>query len=177
MSRAACVCFVTWLLISQAYEGENTARAKSNSLLGKFTLPVEHADAGVPKVRVSFQITVCGVLRARFVPRTSSPQSDGLFLVTAKDVMTGKEITVKLENSNLTNDEKDEIVAAVGSTRSRFRALISNVWGLSTESGDAELLEMCKESLEWLQSYPEASKEEIEHRCNRLQQAARSLGQ
>eukprot|EP01064_Diplonema_japonicum_P022851 TRINITY_DN3308_c0_g4_i3.p1 TRINITY_DN3308_c0_g4~~TRINITY_DN3308_c0_g4_i3.p1 ORF type:complete len:505 (+),score=102.99 TRINITY_DN3308_c0_g4_i3:36-1550(+) len=45
-------------VVIQVFEGECTTRAKDNYMLGKFSLPVEDAAAGVPMIKVTFEITV-----------------------------------------------------------------------------------------------------------------------
>eukprot|EP01059_Diplonema_ambulator_P004256 TRINITY_DN13960_c0_g1_i2.p1 TRINITY_DN13960_c0_g1~~TRINITY_DN13960_c0_g1_i2.p1 ORF type:complete len:604 (+),score=200.95 TRINITY_DN13960_c0_g1_i2:266-2077(+) len=146
-------------VVIQVYEGECTSKATDNYLLGKFTMPVEDAAAGVPMIKVTFEIT-----------------ADGLFLVTARDMKNKKEITVKLENSNLTGDEKDNIVAAVGTERGRLRAYISQVYGKAAADGKDEVTSACRRLLEWLHSYPEASKAEIISNHEKLEALAREAG-
>lgn len=99
-------------VIVKVYEGESLD-AKQNSLLGKFSLPVQRAPLGVPKVEVQFSIN-----------------SDGIFTVSARDLSTDVKQSIEIErcnSSNLTVAERERERAAVA----------ASTYGIDADAGAA----------------------------------------
>ena len=127
----------------EVYQGEKPT-ASENTLLGKFTLSVPPAPAGVPQIVVTFDYDVNGIVH-----------------VSASDRKTGKKkgITVTATPDRLTEEEKSEAIErteVAWSNPERHRqlaALLEEADGLIQESKEkdtsklAEALEELREAL------------------------------
>ena len=74
---------------------------------------------------------------------------------------------MKLEGSNLTADEKNDIVASIGTERAHFKSFVSQVYGAHQDKPN--LVTACVEELTWIDSYPDATKTEVAVRKSAFQ--------
>jgi heat shock protein 1/8 len=169
-------------VLIQVYEGER-ARTKDNNMLGKFELSgIPPAPRGVPQIEVTFDVDANGILN-----------------VSALDKTTGKsnKITITNDKGRLSKEDIERMVAeaekykaedeAAAERISAKNALESYAYSLRNtlsdekvaskiEAGDKTTLEAkIDETIKWLDSNQEASKEEFEHHQKELEQVANPI--
>ncbi|XP_076457743.1 endoplasmic reticulum chaperone BiP-like [Babylonia areolata] len=166
----------------QVYEGERS-RAKDNHLLGRFDLTgIPPAPRGVPQIEVTFQVDANGVLR-----------------VSAEDKGTGQknDITIERSGAGLSPEDVERMVKEAedfAQEDKHFRELTDARNGLesmaytaqrqlddllqkssSERAGDVseedldKAKEAVRETIEWLESNPGASVEDIEEKKRGLE--------
>lgn len=158
-------------------QGERSM-AKDNISLGSFNLDgIPSAPRGVPQIEVTFDINADGVLN-----------------VSAKDLGTGKEMSITIQAATKLSDaEKDRMVREAEEyaeadkqakeeveTRNQADALVYSTEKLISEQGDkipAEMKEKITAPLEALKSaLTEGSASEIKAKMDELQKIAQEVG-
>ena len=167
-------------VLIQVYEGER-ARTKDNNLLGKFELSgIPPAPRGVPQIEVTFDIDANGILN-----------------VSASDKTTGKSnrITITNDKGRLSKEEIERMVQEAEKYKAEDEAAASRITaknGLESYSynlrntlsddklaskfdpADKSKLESAvNETISWLDSSQEASKEEYESKQKELEAVAK----
>ncbi|KAN0060906.1 Hsp70 chaperone [Thecaphora frezii] len=171
-------------VLIQVFEGER-ARTKDNNLLGKFELSgIPPAPRGVPQIEVTFDVDANAILN-----------------VSAADKTTGKseKITITNDKGRLSKEDIDRMVAdaerfkaedeeALARTQAK-NGLESYAYNLRNslseeaikskiEAGDKEILEKAiNETISWLDSNQEASKEEFEDKQKELESVSSPIMQ
>jgi len=171
-------------VLIQVYEGER-ARTKDNNLLGKFELSgIPPAPRGVPQIEVTFDIDANGILN-----------------VSASDKTTGKSnrITITNDKGRLSKEEIERMVneaekykAEDEAAASRIQAkngLESYAYNLRNSLNDeklkdkfdaedkAKLESSVNDTIQWLDSSQEGSKEEYEEKQKELEAVANPIMQ
>merc|ERR1711937_917848 len=171
-------------VLIQVFEGER-AMTKDNHLLGKFELTgIPPAPRGVPQIEVTFEIDANGILQ-----------------VPAEDKGTGKaeKITITAEKGRLSDEEIERMVKEAEDyaeedkkIKERIDArngLESYLYNLKNtleddEKGVAdnissedkkELQDMIDEALDWMDSNPEADKEDYDEKMKEVEQIANPI--
>jgi endoplasmic reticulum chaperone BiP len=172
------------VVLIQVYEGERSM-TKDNHMLGKFELTgIPPAPRGVPQIEVSFEVDANGILQ-----------------VSAEDKGTGKaeKITITAEKGRLSEEEIERMVREAEEfaeedkkVKERIDArngLESYLYNLKNtleddEKGVAdnikaedkkELTDMIDEALDWMESHPEADKEEYSQKQKEVEQVANPI--
>ncbi|KAK0182995.1 hypothetical protein PV327_001074 [Microctonus hyperodae] len=158
----------------QVYEGER-AMTKDNNLLGTFELSgIAPAPRGVPKIEVTFDLDANGILH-----------------VTAKDTSSGRtrDVTIRNDKGRLSRAEIDKMLADAEKYRDddnqqRERVAMKNkleayVYSIkqAAENSDGKLssndknkiLNLCSETINWLDNNTLADKDEYQHKFDTLQ--------
>jgi len=163
-------------VLIQVFEGERTM-TKDNNLLGKFELSgIPPAPRGVPQIEVIFDIDANGILN-----------------VTALDKSTGKEnkITITNDKGRLSKDDIERMVRDAEKFKAQDEAVREKVaakngleayaYQMKTTIEDDKMKDKisdedkttihdkCKETLDWLESNNEASKEELDSKQKELE--------
>jgi len=164
------------------FEGERTM-TRDNHALGKFGLSgIPPAPRGIPQIEVTFEVN-----------------ADGILEVTAADKGTGKsqKITISSEKGRLTDDEiqrmveeaeqyaeEDRIVKETIKARNGLESFLYNLKShmededrssnLSAED-KKDLLDLLEEKLDWMESFPEALKEDYLEHQKEVEQVANPL--
>merc|ERR1712023_301071 len=168
----------------QIFEGERSM-TKDNHLLGKFELTgIPPAPRGVPQIEVTFEIDANGILQ-----------------VSAEDKGTGKaeKITITAEKGRLSEEEIERMVQEAEQfaeedkkVKERIDArngLESYLYNLKNTLEDDEkgladnisaedkkdLQDMIDESLDWMDSNPEADKEDYDEKMKEVEQIANPI--
>jgi endoplasmic reticulum chaperone BiP len=164
----------------EVYEGER-AMTKDNHHLGKFELTgIPPAPRGVPQIEVTFEVDANGILQ-----------------VTAQDKGTGKaeKITITADQGRLSQAEIDRMVEEAENYAEEDRlvkermdarnGLESYLYNLkNTLEGDSgtisaddkkELFDVVDETLDWLETTPEAVKEDLDAKQKAVEQVANPL--
>ena len=171
-------------VLIQVYEGERPL-TKDNNHLGKFQLEgIPPAPRGVPQIEVSFEVDANGIMK-----------------VSAKDKGSGKEqnITIKNDKGRLSDEdinrmveeaekyaEEDkkvkECLEAKNSLENYCYSLKSslgdeNLKSKISEDDNTKLTELSTETLEWLSSTEQKTKEEIEQKQKDIESVAMPIMQ
>ena len=172
------------LVMIQVYEGER-AMTKDNHLLGKFELTgIPPASRGVPQIEVSFEVDANGILQ-----------------VSAQDKGTGKaeKIVISEEKGRLSKEEIERIVREAEEFAEEDKKVKEGIDarnGLETylynlkntlEDGEKGLadnisaedkkdfMDMIDDAIDWMESNPEASKEEYVEKRKAVEQVANPI--
>lgn len=171
-------------VVIQVFEGER-AMTKDNNLMGKFELSgIPPAPRGVPKIEVSFDL-----------------DSNGILNVSAKELGTGKEknISIRNDRNTLTKEEIEAMVKESQKYQQDDQVLLKQVearnslecycYSLRNSVQDSKLREkMSPEevnkiesaancTLQWLEGYKEAKREEYEAKQKELEKELNPLFQ
>lgn len=172
------------VVLIQVYEGERSM-TKDNHMLGKFELTgLPPAPRGVPQIEVSFEVDANGILQ-----------------VSAEDKGTGKaeKITITAEKGRLSEEEIERMVQEAEQFAEEDRkvkeridarnGLESYLYNLKNtleddEKGLAdnisaadkkELQDIIDEALDWMDSNPEADKEDYAEKTKEVEQVANPI--
>jgi len=172
------------VVLIQVYEGERSM-TKDNHMLGKFELTgIPPAPRGVPQIEVTFEVDANGILQ-----------------VSAEDKGTGKaeKITITAEKGRLSEDEIERMVREAEEYADEDRkvkeridarnGLESYLYNLKNtlednEKGLAdnisaqdkkELQDIIDETLDWMDSNPEADKEDYNEKMKEVEQIANPI--
>ena len=172
------------VVLIQVYEGERSM-TKDNHMLGKFELTgIPPAPRGVPQIEVTFEVDANGILQ-----------------VSAEDKGTGKaeKITITAEKGRLSEEEIERMVKEAEEfaeedkkVKGRIDArngLESYLYNLKNtlednEKGVAdnisaqdkkELQDIIDETLDWMDSNPEADKEDLDAKLKEVEQVANPI--
>ena len=164
------------------FEGERTM-TRDNHALGRFELSgIPPAPRGIPQIEVTFEVN-----------------ADGILEVTAADKGTGKseKITISSEKGRLTEAEiqrmvdeaeqyaeEDRIVKETINARNGLESYLYNLKShmededrssnLSAED-KKDLMDLLEEKLDWMESFPEASREDYLEHQKEVEQVANPL--
>jgi len=171
-------------VLIQVYEGERSM-TKDNHNLGKFELTgIPPAPRGVPQIEVTFEVDANGILQ-----------------VSAEDKGTGKaeKITITAEKGRLSEEEIERMVKEAEEfaeedkkVKGRIDArngLESYLYNLKNTLEDdekgisdsisaqdkKELQDMIDETLDWMDSNPEADKEDLDEKQKEVEQVANPI--
>lgn len=172
------------VVLIQVYEGERSM-TKDNHMLGKFELTgIPPAPRGVPQIEVTFEVDANGILQ-----------------VSAEDKGTGKaeKITITAEKGRLSEDEIERMVREAEQYADEDRkvkeridarnGLESYLYNLKNTLEDdekglsdnisaedkKELQDMIDETLDWMDSNPEADKEDYDEKMKEVEQIANPI--
>uniref|UniRef100_A0A6V7KB83 Uncharacterized protein n=1 Tax=Bracon brevicornis TaxID=1563983 RepID=A0A6V7KB83_9HYME len=158
----------------QVYEGER-AMTKDNNLLGTFELSgIAPAPRGVPKIEVTFDLDANGILH-----------------VTAKDTGSGRsrDVTIRNDKGRLSRAEIDRMLSDAEryreedqrqreriATKNKLESYAYSVkqaaqdnCGKLSESDRKRVVELCDDTIRWLDDNSLADKEEYQHKFETLQ--------
>jgi len=172
------------VVLIQVFEGERSM-SKDNHLLGKFELTsIPPAPRGVPQIEVTFEVDANGILQ-----------------VSAEDKGTGKaeKITITAEKGRLSEEdiermirEAEEYAEEDKKVKERIDArngLESYVYNLKNQLEDdekgladklspedkKELQDTIDEILDWMDSHPEADKEDYDEKRKEVENVANPI--
>ncbi|XP_055594987.1 heat shock protein 70 B2-like [Uranotaenia lowii] len=150
----------------QVFEGER-AMARDNTRLGSFELMgIPLAPKGVPKIEVTFELDL-----------------DGILHVTAEELSSGKACSIRItkDRRQLSEDDIARMLEEAAffreiDDRQRLRSFSRNKLeafcfqvranigedGIEQDGQKAKALKVCEETLQWLESNPSAEKDEYE---------------
>ena len=187
-------------VLIQVYEGER-ARTKDNNLLGKFELSgIPPAPRGVPQVEVTFDIDANGILNVSAADKTTG-KSNRITITNDKGRLSKDEIDRMLREAEqykgmqiihlercvlIYRSAEDEAAAARIQSKNALESYAYNLRNSITdekladkfEASDKSKLETAvNETIQWLDSSQEASKEEYEEKQKELEGTANPIMQ
>jgi len=169
-------------VLIQVYEGER-ARTKDNNLLGKFDLTgIPPAPRGVPQIEVTFDIDANGILNVSAADKTTG-KSSRITITNDKGRLSKEEIE-RMVNDAEKYKAEDEAAAARITAKNGLESYAYNLRNTLNDSNvkdkfagnDKETLEKAvNDSIAWLDSSQEASKEEYEEKQKELEAIANPI--
>ncbi|KAH7340869.1 heat shock protein 70 family [Rhizoctonia solani] len=169
-------------VLIQVYEGER-ARTKDNNLLGKFELSgIPPAPRGVPQIEVTFDIDANGILNVSAADKTTG-KSNRITITNDKGRLSKEEIERMVSEAEKYKQEDEEAAARITSKN----ALESYAYNLRNtlqddkladkfDAADKSKLETAvNETISWLDSSQEASKDEYESKQKELEAVANPI--
>ncbi|XP_064407980.1 heat shock cognate 71 kDa protein isoform X2 [Latimeria chalumnae] len=169
-------------VLIQVYEGER-AMTKDNNLLGKFELSrIPPSPRGVPQIEVTFDIDANGIMN-----------------VSAADKSTGKEnkITITNDKGRLSKEDIDRMVQDAEKYKAEDDAQRANIAAKNSlesyafnmkssvedenmrakvsEDDKEKVIDMCNQTISWLDSNQLAEKDEYEHKKKELEQVCKPI--
>jgi L1 cell adhesion molecule like protein len=158
-------------VLIQVYEGERTM-TRDNNLLGKFELAgIPPAPRGIPKVDVTFEIDVNGILNVSATDKSTS-KSKKITITNDKGRLSASEIEEMIKTAS-EHEEEDKLVKERVDARNGLESFAYQAKS-SVEDADIKcklttsecdtVRKAAKVVLEWLEDNREASKDEYEDR-------------
>ncbi|KAG9094633.1 70-kilodalton heat shock protein [Ceratobasidium sp. UAMH 11750] len=169
-------------VLIQVFEGER-ARTKDNNLLGKFELSgIPPAPRGVPQIEVTFDIDANGILNVSAADKTTG-KSNRITITNDKGRLSKEEIERMVSEAEKYKKEDEEAAARITAKNS----LESYAYNLRNTLQDDKLADKfdasdksklqaaVDETISWLDSSQEASKEEYEGKQKELEATANPI--
>lgn len=171
-------------VLIQVYEGER-ARTKDNNLLGKFELSgIPPAPRGVPQIEVTFDMDANGILNVSAADKTTG-KSNRITITNDKGRLSKEEIERMVSEAEKYKAE-DEAATERISAKNGLESYAYNLRNSLTdekladkfEPADKQKLEKAvNDTISWLDSSQEASKEEYEEHQKELEAVANPIMQ
>ena len=171
-------------VLIQVFEGER-ARTKDNNLLGKFELSgIPPAPRGVPQIEVTFDMDANGILNVSAADKTTG-KSNRITITNDKGRLSKEEIermVSEAEKYKAEDAEATERIAAKNGLESYAYNLRNSTQdeklASKFEGDDKEKLDKAvSDTISWLDSSQEASKEEYEEKQKELEAVANPIMQ
>ncbi|GCB86079.1 hypothetical protein scyTo_0026729, partial [Scyliorhinus torazame] len=163
-------------VLIQVYEGER-AMTKDNNLLGKFELSgIAPAPRGVPQIEVTFDIDANGILNVSAVDK-STGKTNKITISNDKGRLSKEEIERMVQEAERYKSQ-DEVqrqrIAAKNSLESYAFNVKSWVEDVSVKNKISEaekknIIEQCKQTIQWLENNQMAEKEEFAFQLKELE--------
>jgi len=169
-------------VLIQVYEGERT-RTKDNNLLGKFELTgIPPAPRGVPQIEVTFDVDANGILNVSALDKTTG-RSNKITITNDKGRLSKEEIermVSEAEKYKAEDEQAAQRIAAKNGLESytynlRNTLQDEKIAGKIEASDKEKLQKAIDESIQWLESSQEASKEEYEAKQKELEEVANPI--
>lgn len=164
----------------QVYEGER-AMTKDNNHLGRFELSgIAPAPRGVPKIDVTFDMDANGILHVT-AKDTASGRSNNIRITNDKGRLSREEIDRMLAEAERYRDQDQQQREKV-EARNKIESYVFTVKQAVQECGDRlnetekkTVLDLCEETIRWLDNNTLAEKEEFVHKLEEIQKLCSPL--
>lgn len=168
----------------QVYEGERSM-TKDNHLLGRFELTgIPPAPRGVPQIEVTFEVDVNGILQVSAEDKGTG-KAEKITITAEKGRLSEAEIKKLVEEAENFAEEDEKVKERIDARNGLESYLFSLKNSLDDdEQGVAdnisaadkrELQDMIDESLDWMDSYPEAEKDDYDEKRNEVEQVVNPI--
>merc|ERR1712093_25457 len=156
-------------VLIQVFEGERSM-TKDNNLLGKFNLEgIPPAPRGTPQIEVTFDIDANGILNVSAMDKASG-KNEKITITNDKGRLSKEEVDRLVMEAERYKDEDEKLKKKVEAKNGleAYCFQIKNqlqeekLKDKFTEEDKTQIEEMSKETLQWLESNPDASTEEYE---------------
>uniref|UniRef100_A0A318D012 Molecular chaperone DnaK n=1 Tax=Kangiella spongicola TaxID=796379 RepID=A0A318D012_9GAMM len=163
-------------VLIQVYEGER-AMTKDNNLLGKFELSgIPPAPRGVPQIEVTFDIDANGILNVSAVDK-STGRTNKITITNDKGRLSKEEIDRMVQDAEKYKNE-DEMQRQKVAAKNSLESYAFNMKGSVEDEKVAskisaedkkKVIDMCNQTISWLERNQMAEKEEFEHKQKELE--------
>ncbi|XP_072115377.1 heat shock 70 kDa protein 1 [Mobula birostris] len=163
-------------VLIQVFEGER-AMTKNNNLLGKFELSgIPPAPRGVPQIEVTFDIDANGILNVSAVDK-STGKTNKITITNDKGRLSKEEIDRMVQDAEKYKNEDEmqrQKIAAKNSLESYAFNMKGSVEdekmaGKISAEDKRKVVDLCNETISWLEKNQMAEKEEFEHKQKELE--------
>ncbi|XP_062904103.1 heat shock cognate 71 kDa protein-like [Mobula hypostoma] len=163
-------------VLIQVFEGER-AMTKDNNLLGKFELSgIPPAPRGVPQIEVTFDIDANGILNVSAVDK-STGKTNKITITNDKGRLSKEEIDRMVQDAEKYKNE-DEMQRQKIAAKNSLESYAFNMKGSVEDEKMAgkisaedkwKVIDLCNETISWLEKNQMAEKEEFEHKQKELE--------
>ncbi|XP_051899726.1 heat shock cognate 71 kDa protein-like [Pristis pectinata] len=162
-------------VLIQVYEGER-AMTKDNNLLGKFELSgIPPAPRGVPQIEVTFDIDANGILNVSAVDK-STGRTNKITITNDKGRLSKEEIDRMMQDAEKYKNE-DEMQRKKVVAKNSLESYAFNMKGSMEDEKvagkiseeDKKVIDLCNQTISWLERNQMAEKEEFEHEEKELE--------
>lgn len=169
-------------VLIQVYEGER-ARTRDNNLLGKFELSgIPPAPRGTPQIEVTFDVDANSILNVSAADKTTG-KSQKITITNDKGRLSKEDIERMVSDAEKYKAEDEAATARIGAKNGLESYAYNlrnslNEPGVSDklDSGDKEKVQKAvAETIEWLDSSQEASKDEYDGKQQELETIANPI--
>ncbi|XP_072115351.1 heat shock cognate 71 kDa protein-like [Mobula birostris] len=163
-------------VLIQVFEGEG-AMTKDNNLLGKFELSgIPPAPRGIPQIEVTFDIDANGILNVSAVDK-STGKTNKITITNDKGRLSKEEIDRMVQDAEKYKNEDEmqrQKIAAKNSLESyafNMKGSVENekMAGKISAEDKRKVIDLCNETISWLEKNQMAEKEEFEHKQKELE--------
>lgn len=169
-------------VLIQVFEGERV-QTRDNNILGKFELTdIPPAPRGVPQIEVTFDVDANGILNVSAQDKTTG-RSNKITITNDKGRLSKEDIERMISDAEKYKAE-DEATAERVSSKNSLESYVYNLRNslqdekLAVKFDDADkttLEEATNETIKWLDSSQEASKEEYDDRKKELEKISNPI--
>ena len=165
----------------QVYEGERSM-TKDNHYIGRFELTgIPPAPRGVPQIEVTFMVDANGILQVTAEERGTGKSES--ITITADQGRLSDEDIERMVREAAEYEEEDRLVRDRMNARNGLESYVYNLKNSLDEADDSalpvqdkkEVMDMIDEILDWLEEYPDSSKEDFDEKQKELEQIANPL--
>ena len=166
-------------VLIQVFEGERSM-TKDNHLLGTFDLhDIAPAPRGVPQIEVTFDIDVNGILNVKAEDKASS-KSKSITITSDKGRLSQEEIDRMIKEAEEAADDDKKLKERAESRNSLENYVYSLRNTLKdeekaehlSEEDKAQVEEVVKDAIQWLEDNPTADKEEMDEQYRTVEKVA-----
>lgn len=173
-------------VLIQVFEGERSL-TKDNHLLGKFELTgLPPAPRGVPQIDVTFEVDANGILQVSAEDKGSGT-AEKIVISADKGRLSEEDINRMVEEAEEFAEEDKRIKNRIDA-RNGLESYLFNLKNTVSEDDSSiaekiksqdkkELQDLIDESLDWLDSNPEATKEEYDGKKREMEQVVNPIFQ
>ncbi|XP_059826955.1 heat shock 70 kDa protein 1-like [Hypanus sabinus] len=169
-------------VLIQVYEGER-AMTKDNNHLGKFELSgIPPAPRGVPQIEVTFDIDANGILNVSAVDK-STGKTNKITITNDKGRLSKEEIDRMVQEAEKYKNE-DEMQRQKIAAKNSLESYAFNMKG-SVENANLrnkisaedkrKVIDLCNQTIAWLEKNQMAEKEEFEHKQKELEKVCNPI--
>lgn len=172
------------VVLIQVYEGERSM-TKDNHMLGKFELTgIPPAPRGVPQIEVTFEVDANGILQVSAEDKGTG-RAEKITITAEKGRLSEEEIERMVKEAEMYAEEDKKVKERIDA-RNGLESYLYNLKNTleDDEKGLAdsisaedkkELQDIIDETLDWMDSNPEADKEDYDAKLKEVEQVANPI--
>jgi len=163
-------------VLIQVFEGERSM-TRDNNLLGKFELSgIPPAPRGKPQIEVTFDIDANGIMQVNALDKTTG-KSSKITITNDKGRLSPEEVDRMVKDAEKYADDDKKFKERVEAKNQLEQYAYTLKQSITEEGvkdklsdGDKKTVESsCDESIRWLESHPDSTKDEIDEQRKKLE--------
>jgi heat shock protein 5 len=169
------------VVLIKVYEGERSM-TKDNHMLGKFELSgIPPAPHGTPQIEVTFEVDANGIFQVS-AQEKGTGKAEKITITAEKGRLSDEEIQRMLEEAEECAEEDKRVKERIDS-RNGLESYVFNLKNAMEESlsdivsaqDKRDLQDMVDETLDWIESNPEANKEDYDEKLKEVEQGSNPI--